>query len=145
MYWKPMPAGGLGFGITTGTLSGPVKPLITSTKSPGLMIVPTPEIWSTWTAIPTRPAGTSMLSMPPLPPVRTAEEMYCPDVTLARAIWPTTKDGSAKLSPGFWSIGTSLVVTSVDWIVAPRSMFWDATTILAVVGTGVTPGGGLEP
>ena len=99
MYVNAVPGSGLGAGITSGTLSAPVKPLITSTKSPGLMIVPTPEIWSTWTAIPTRPAGTSMFSMPP-PASGPPCEMYWPAVTFVRAIWPTTNDVSVKLSAG---------------------------------------------
>ena len=36
MYWNAMPAGGLGFGITTGTFSGPVKPLIEVDEVAGL-------------------------------------------------------------------------------------------------------------
>src|SRR5437660_1031270 len=133
-YWPGGRLGwALGSALTTGTLSGPVNPLTTSPKSPGLTIVPTPEIWSTCTAMPTSPDGTSMLLMLPFW-LRTVVEMYWPAVTFVRAIWPTTNDVSVKASVGFCSTGTSFVVTSAAWIVAPRAMSLPATTILVVVG-----------
>src|SRR5689334_16304379 len=72
--------------------------------------------------------------MPPPWPFTTAAEMYWPDVTGIRAIWPMTNEVSVKASPGFWSIAISFVVRSDSWIVALSGMFWAATTIFTVVG-----------
>ena len=51
---EPSARGAAGTGaMSTGILSVPVTPVTMSTKSPALMIVPTPETWSTWTAMAT--------------------------------------------------------------------------------------------
>ncbi len=79
-------------GPTTTSLET-VKAVTTSTLSPGLIRVPTPVTWSTWTGIPTKPAGTMMLEMLP-PPLRITLVISCWAVTGWRAVCPITSETS---------------------------------------------------
>src|SRR5690349_15019200 len=65
--------------VTTGNLS-PVTPTTMSTKSPLLMIVPTPDTWSTWTAIARRPVGTSIVPQPVVLVLKSAASSWAPVV-----------------------------------------------------------------
>ncbi len=47
------------FSTTTGFLVGSFIERTTSTRSPGLISVPTPETWSTWTDTPPSPGSRS--------------------------------------------------------------------------------------
>src|SRR6516165_379777 len=75
------------------------------------MTVPTPETWSTWTAIQRRVAGQLMLVMTPWGGL-IAALVTCPPVAIgARAIWPTTCETSVNAPGRIVVIGTVLTWT----------------------------------
>ncbi len=77
--------------VASGNLSAPVMPRTRSTRSPTLMSVPTPVLWSTWTAIARRPGSSRCATscvVPPAPAEKSAGRMSWPCLISARVVLP---------------------------------------------------------
>ena len=118
-----------GFTSTTGNVS-PLKPMITSTKSPVLMIVPTPETASIWSDMARWPSGTVITGRSALPVLKSAVVSCWPAVTGTRTIWPTTWLGVRDRRPaGARSTGSVSIVSMSSVTRAPSAMSWAAMTV----------------
>src|SRR5689334_140153 len=92
------------------------------------MTVPTPETWSTWTAIQRRVAGQSMLVMTPWGGW-IAALVTCALVAIgARATWPTTCETSVNAPGRIEVIGTVFTWTWSARMRVDRGMSAIATT-----------------
>ena len=108
----------------------PPKPTTASTRSPTLIRVPTPEIWSTRTDWARRPLGRSGPGATPTPETANIVwVIWAPDTTLVRTIWPTICEGSPMASLARSSTLMSFVVIMSARIWVPSGMSTVATTV----------------